>query len=150
MGTRFAGTLEEVRALNAFIKLVRAAESFGARVGEGISAAGLTESQFGILEALHHLGPLHPRDLSAKLLRSSGNVTLVLDNLEKRGLVRRERGGQDRRFITVHLTDAGHDLIARIFPGHVAAVVREMAVLTPTEQEQLAHLCRKLGRKLSE
>jgi MarR family 2-MHQ and catechol resistance regulon transcriptional repressor len=147
MATRYQGTRDEVRALNTFIKLTRAAESVAARLSGGLTDAGLTESQFGALEALYHLGPLHQRELGAKLLRSSGNITMVVDNLEKRGLVRRERGVEDRRFITVHLTEAGRRLIARIFPRHAARIAAELAVLTPQEQEELGRLCRKLGKR---
>src|SRR5262245_17075490 len=131
MPTRHEGSEEEVRALNAFIKLVRATESVGARLSPLLAEAGLTTSQFGALEALLHLGPLYQCDLAAKLLKSSGNMTMVVDNLEKRGLVRRERCGNDRRFITIHLTDQGRRLIRKIFPRHVEAIVREMSVLAP-------------------
>jgi MarR family transcriptional regulator, 2-MHQ and catechol-resistance regulon repressor len=147
MGSHYKGTREEVRALGTFIKLTRAAESFAARLSGLITEDGLTESQFGALEALFHLGPLCQRDLGAKLLRSSGNVTMVVDNLEKRGLVRRERGGEDRRYVTVHLTAEGRRLIGRLFPKHVARVVAEMSILTPAEQEELGRLCRKLGKR---
>ena len=147
MATRYQGTRDEVRALNTFIKLTRAAESVAARLSGGLTDAGLTESQFGALEALYHLGPLHQRELGAKLLRSSGNVTMVVDNLEKRGLVRRERGVEDRRFVTVHLTDAGRRLIARLFPVHAARITAEMSALTPAEQDELGRLCRKLGKR---
>jgi MarR family 2-MHQ and catechol resistance regulon transcriptional repressor len=146
MGTHYRGTKDEVRALNAFIKLVRAADSVGARLKDSPAEAGLTDGQFGALEALYHLGPLHQRELGAKLLRSGGNVTMVVDNLEKCGLVRRERGVEDRRFVTVHLTDAGRRLIARLFPRHAARVTAEMSVLTPAEQDELGRLCRKLGK----
>jgi MarR family 2-MHQ and catechol resistance regulon transcriptional repressor len=146
MGTRYQGRRDEVRALNTLIKLARAAASVEARLGGLMAEAGLTESQFGALEALYHLGPLHQRALGEKLLRSSGNITLVVDNLEKNGLVRRERGVQDRRYVTVHLTDAGRRLIGTHFPRHVANVVAEMSVLTAAEQEELGRLCRKLGR----
>ena len=146
MGTHYRGMKDEVRALNAFIKLVRAADSVGARLKDSPAEAGLTDGQFGVLEALYHLGPLHQRELGTKLLRSGGNVTMVVDNLEKRGLVRRERGVEDRRFVTVHLTDAGRRLIARIFPRHAARVTEEMSVLTPAEQDELGRLCRKLGK----
>ncbi len=145
MGTHYKGTKEEVRALNALIKLTRAAESVGARLSGLILEAGLTESQFGALEVLYHLGPMHQRELGRKLLRSSGNVTMVVDNLEKRGLVRRQRGTEDRRVVTVHLTDEGRRLIGRVFPRHAAGVAAEMSVLSPAEQEELARLCRKLG-----
>jgi MarR family transcriptional regulator, 2-MHQ and catechol-resistance regulon repressor len=147
VGTHHSGTESEVRALNAFIKLMRAAQSTGARLNAGLVEAGLTESQFSVLEALYHLGPLHPCDLGAKLLCSSGNMTLVLDNLERRGLVRRQRGRTDRRFITVHLTDAGRRLIAAIFPRHLAEIVRTLSVLDDDEQDELGRLCRKLGRQ---
>jgi MarR family 2-MHQ and catechol resistance regulon transcriptional repressor len=148
MPTHYKGNAEQVRALNAFIKLARAADSFTSRVNESITRAGLTENQFGALEALFHLGPLHQCDLAKKLLRSSGNMTFIVDNLEKRCLVRREPGVEDRRFNTVHLTNAGRELIARILPGHVHEIVREMGVLTPAEQDEMGRLCRKLGKGL--
>jgi MarR family 2-MHQ and catechol resistance regulon transcriptional repressor len=145
MPTHYRGTDDEVRALNAYIKLVRAAESVTARLAPGLEAAGLSSSQFGALEALFHLGPMCQRELGQKLLKSGGNVTLVVDNLEKRGLVRRERERRDRRFVTVHLTEPGRELIARFFPRHAAAIVEQMAVLTPSERDELGRLCRKLG-----
>lgn len=146
MGTRYQGTEEETRALNAYIKLVRAAESLAGRLLPGIAAEGLTWSQFGTLDALRHLGPLCQKDLGEKLLKSSGNMTLVIDNLEKRGWVRRSRESEDRRYTTVHLTDAGRALVERILPEHVAAITAELSALTPEEQEELGRLCRKLGR----
>lgn len=139
------GTEEERRALGAYTKLVRAAESVTSRLQGHLNEANLTFSQFGTLEALYHLGPLCQKELGEKLLKSSGNITLVLDNLEKRNLVRRERSTEDRRYITVHLTDAGRDLIAGIFPHHAAAIVRELSILTPDEQEELGRLCRTVG-----
>jgi MarR family 2-MHQ and catechol resistance regulon transcriptional repressor len=72
-------------------------------------------------------------------------MTLVIDNLEKRGLVRRERSSEDRRFIRVHLTDEGERLIRRVFPVHADAITRQLAVLTQDEQRALGTLCRKLG-----
>jgi MarR family 2-MHQ and catechol resistance regulon transcriptional repressor len=149
MPTHYQGNAEQVRALNAFIKLARAADSLASRVNDSIIEVGLRENQFGALEALFHLGPLHQCDLAKKLLRSSGNMTMVVDNLEKRGLVRREPGVEDRRYNTVHLTDAGRELIARVLPGHIYEIVREMGVLTPAEQDELGRLCRKLGKGLA-
>jgi MarR family 2-MHQ and catechol resistance regulon transcriptional repressor len=148
MGTRHQGSEDEVRALNAFIKLMRATDSVGARLSGVLAEARLTEGQFGVLETLYHLGPLHPCELAAKLLRSGGNLTLVIDNLERNGLVRRERSTQDRRYVTIHLTPQGRALIAELFPRHAAAIAREMGVLSAAEQEELGRLCRKLGRQL--
>ena len=147
MGTRYLGTQEQVLALDTFIKLVRATETVSNRIHRHLAETDLTVSQFGVLEALFHLGPLYQRDLAEKLLKSGGNMTLVIDNLEKRELVKREREADDRRCIKVCLTQKGHQLISRIFPSHVAAVVNEIGILTPDEQEELGRLCRKVGKK---
>lgn len=145
MATKYKGSDKEVRALNSYIKLARAAEAVNARTGRAYGAAGLSVSQFGVLEALFHGGPLCQRDLARKILKSSGNITMVIDNLEKRRLVQRERDAADRRFITVHLTDAGRQLIGSIFPQQVAEILAEMSALTEEEQDELGRLCRKLG-----
>lgn len=148
MGTRQRGPDDQVRALDAYIKLIRAAESLTGRMSPQWINAGLTISQFGALEALWHLGTMCQVDLGRKLLKSGGNVTMVVGNLEKRGLIRRARDNPaDRRIVNLHLTDAGRDLIADMWPGHVQAIAQDLAVLDPDEQIELARLCRKLGRR---
>jgi MarR family transcriptional regulator, 2-MHQ and catechol-resistance regulon repressor len=74
---------------------------------------GLTIPQFGIMEALYHLGPLSLGELADKLLVSGGNVTYVMDRLEEQGLVYRQRSDLDRRVIEARLTDEGRALIDR-------------------------------------
>jgi MarR family transcriptional regulator, 2-MHQ and catechol-resistance regulon repressor len=132
-------------ALNSYTKLMRAAESVTGRVGRTMSAAGLTISQFGVLEALHHKGALCQRDIAAKILKSTGNITLVIDNLEKQGLVTRERISDDRRYLTIRLTGKGKALIGTVFTDVEAAIVTEMSILTEDEQENLGRLCKKIG-----
>ncbi len=144
MGTRHRGSIEEINALNAFIKLQRAAESVSSRV-HVVLPEGLTITQFGVLESLHHIGPLCQGELAEKLLRSGGNLTLVVDNLEKAGLVLRERDPADRRFVVVKLTDKGARFIAELFPKVVANVSREMNRLSSTELLDLGRLCKKVG-----
>jgi MarR family transcriptional regulator, 2-MHQ and catechol-resistance regulon repressor len=143
--SRYPGSAAERLALSTYLKLTRASERLWNRLAPGLQREDLTPSQFGVLEALHHLGPMHQRDLGERILKSSGNMTLVIDNLERRGLVRRERSTEDRRFIQVHLTPEGERLIRRVFPGHAAAITRELTVLTQEEQRTLGNLCRKLG-----
>jgi MarR family 2-MHQ and catechol resistance regulon transcriptional repressor len=99
-----------------------------------------------VLESLYHLGSMCQTQLASKILKSSGNLTMVIDNLEKRGLVHRVRDLEDRRKIQVQLTEEGRQLIAQVFPGHVASITEEMSTLTPQEQETLGSLCRKLGQ----
>lgn len=145
MGTHYQGTSSEVEALSAYINLIRSVDTLTARLTL-FTQHGLTESQFGVLEALLHIGPMCQKELATKLLKSGGNITMVIDNLEKQQLVERHRDTKDRRFITVHLTDKGRTLISEIFPHHAAAVAAEMGILSPEEQRQLRTLCRKLGK----
>lgn len=141
----YTGTPEEELALDTYIKLVRCSETLTQRLHRHLAAVDLTISQFGVLEALLHLGPLCQRDLAHKLLKTGGNLTLVIDNLEKRTLVRRERSDYDRRLIQVHLTHQGDQLIRHLFPRHVAYLVATFGVLTPIEQQHLGQLTKKLG-----
>ena len=145
MGSRHKGTEVEINALNTFIKLMRAAESAAVKINGSLPKNGLTESQFGLLDVLYHLGPLCQKDLGNKLLKTGGNITLVVDNLEKQNFVRRERGIKDRRFIKVHLTVEGKKLFEKVFPIQVKIIVNSMNALSDKEQLQLQKLCKKIG-----
>lgn len=149
MASRHQGTAAEKRVLDAYIKLRRAVNALSLREGEAMRAAGLTESQFGSLEALLHLGPLCQHELAHKVLKSAGNMTTVVDNLERRGLVERRRDRDDRRVVTVHLTDSGRDLVRAAFPRVVEVLVDAFSALSAREQQQLAALCRRLGTSQS-
>jgi MarR family 2-MHQ and catechol resistance regulon transcriptional repressor len=147
MGTRYQGTPDEIRALDAYIKLMRAADSVFQRTHSHLTGHGLTPTQFAVLEALYHLGALSQVELARKLLKSTGNITTVLQHLEARGLVRRQRRAEDQRVLEVSLTDAGRAAVERILPDHVRGIAADLSALTPDEQETLAALCRKLGRR---
>ncbi len=147
MGTHHKGSKKEVTALNTYIKLVRAVESLNQRLYPFLTKHSLTESQFAVLEALYHIGPLNQRELSTKLLRSPGNITMVIDNLEKRKFVKRERGELDRRHYIIHLTSTGKEFISQIFPDHLEAIVNELGVLSDNEQHELQKMCKKIGLK---
>ena len=147
MGTHYNGTSEELRAINAYIKLQRGADSTVARATQHLARKGLTFSQYGVLDMLFHFGPLRLGQIAEKILKSEGNMTTVVDNLERAGLVKRERSIEDRRVVTVSLTEKGCQLISEVLPQHIQAIVEEMSILTPEEQETLGRLCRKLGRR---
>ena len=150
MPTHFEGPDCQVLALDTMIKLTRATNTLMARLARRSTYGELTESQFGTLETLYHLGPMSQTEICGKLLKSSGNTTLVVDNLEKHGLVQRQRDENDRRVVMVQLTEAGREMIAAVFPAHAAAVSEEMSVLTAEEQQRLGELCRKLGKALEQ
>jgi MarR family 2-MHQ and catechol resistance regulon transcriptional repressor len=150
MATKYRGTQDEVRALNALINLMRASEACATSLQRELADKRLTGSQFGILEALLHLGPVCQGELAGKLLRSGGSVTSVVSGLERKGLVERRRDGSDKRFVTVMLTAKGAKLIGRIFPEHVKTVARQFGALTAPEQDELRRLCRKLGKAVQQ
>ena len=146
MGTKHKGTSKETNALNAFININRAVNSISTRISKNFQQKKLTESQFGVLEALLHLGPLCQKEIAQKLLVSGGNITMVIDNLEKRNLVRRLKSEKDRRYFNIELTKKGEILIQSIFPEHIKAIVKEFETLTQDEQKVLRKLTRKLGK----
>lgn len=135
----------EREVMNTYVKLLRAAETVTVATHRHLAIEKLTVSQFGVLEALYHLGPMCQSDVAKKNLKSTANITTVVDNLEKRGLVERQRSSEDRRYITLHLTEAGHELIERIFPGHVQGLIQSFSALSEAERQQLGQLCKKLG-----
>jgi MarR family 2-MHQ and catechol resistance regulon transcriptional repressor len=144
MPTHHQGPAHEILALDAYIKLMRSADSITSRVHE-VLPAGLTVTQFGVLETLFHLGPLCQGQLAAKLLKSTGNLTLVIANLEKAGLIKRERQATDLRYITVSLAPRGRSLIAKLFPKVAARITEEFSVLSSSEKTELGRLTKKLG-----
>ena len=146
MPTHFHGTRAERRTLDTFIKLTRCTNSLFTRLTERNTLGDITPSQFAVLEALFHLGSLTQGEISMKVLKSGSNMTTVIDNLERDGYVRRARDAKDRRVINVHLTEAGKRKIEVVLPGHIAALVDEFSVLSASEQQTLAELCKKLGK----
>jgi len=150
MTTHYKGSDIENQALDTFIKLTRASNTVLSYLGTMGTYGDLTVSQFGVMETLFHLGPLPHCDISSKQLKSTGNMTLVIDNLEKRGLVERIRSTEDRRVVMVHLTRKGEKLISALFPLHVNQIVEMLSVLSEKEQAQLGALCKKLGTALAE
>jgi MarR family transcriptional regulator, 2-MHQ and catechol-resistance regulon repressor len=146
MPTHFNGTDSERAALDAYIKLMRASSAINSRLMPVLQAEfGITSSQLGVLEALEHLGPMAHCALAGKLLVSPSNLTTVLDNLERDGLVRRDRDPSDRRVSIATLTEAGAAQLASFFPQHVKRLVQAMAGLDAAELREFGRLCRKLG-----
>ncbi len=145
MGTHFKGSDKEENSLNAYIKLVRATESINSRQSKSLAKENLTMSQFGALEVLYYLGELNQREIGKKLLKSGGNITLVIDNLVKRELVKKKTDKSDRRAVIVSLTKKGQEFIEGYFPKHLALIMEQFSVLTDEERTELARICKKLG-----
>jgi MarR family 2-MHQ and catechol resistance regulon transcriptional repressor len=128
-------------------KAARAVERHSSR---GVAAAGMGLSDFGVLEALLHKGPLPVNALGAKVLLTSGSITTAIDRLERRGLVERAVDATDRRARVVHLTGLGRKLIGKLFADHERAMEKAVSALEPGERVVLIGLLRKLGRGAEE
>ncbi len=136
--------------LNAYTKFERAHSSLTKALNDQeVLPKGMTITQFGVLEALLHKGTLTHCQIAGKILKSRGNLTLVIDNLERDGLVKREPVAGDRRAVGVALTPKGATTIKDLFPKQVEAIHDVMGRLSPEELSTLAGLCRKLGLSLS-
>ena len=145
VGSHYDGTAREKRALSTYVKFTRASESVDVFLSRRLAESDMTVRQLAVLEALLHLGPLSQSELAAKMLRTGGSVTSMVDHLEDQGLVSRARDSNDRRVVRVDLTAKGRKRITTVFPRHVEATVEALSPLTAAEQDELARLCRKLG-----
>jgi MarR family 2-MHQ and catechol resistance regulon transcriptional repressor len=136
---------DEAVALKLFVVLSRAYGAVTGQLEAGIAESGLTSTEFGILEVLHHKGPLLLGEIQRKILVTSGGITYLVDRLVEKGLVKREECPSDRRARYAVLTPAGDALIRRIFPAHARHIAQALSGLAPREQVEATKLLRKLG-----
>lgn len=148
MGTLYTGSKKNADALNSYIKLIRSAESLSSKISLALSNHELTESQVGILDALFHIGPMKQRELGKKILKSGGNITMVINNLEKRNMVQRIRGEKDKRQFIIHLTPKGKNKIQELFPHIVKKIKKHFEILSKEEQKELQRLCKIVGLQI--
>lgn len=128
-----------------WLVLWKAARAVEARAARSIEDTGLCASDFGVLEALLHKGPLPVNVLGKKMLLTTGSITTAVDRLVRRGLVERKNHAQDRRVRLVELTPEGRQLIEPAFARHAADLEEVVSGLTPEERATLVDLLVKLG-----
>jgi MarR family transcriptional regulator, 2-MHQ and catechol-resistance regulon repressor len=145
MGSQFKESRKTGEALNSYIKLIRSAESLSSKINLELSEFGLTESQFGVLDALLHIGPMKHKEIGKKILKSGGNITMVINNLERRELVQRKRGEQDKRQFIIHLTSKGKSKILETLPHIAKSIKKHFEILNKEEQKELQMLCKMVG-----
>ena len=146
MGSKKTVTKNQRIVMNTYTKMMRASNSVTMGMHKHLADHRLTVSQFDVLEALYHLGPLCQRDIGNKILKTSGNITLVIDNLEKRNLVKREKDKNDRRYMTVNLTKKGKKLISKLFPLHARIAEQVFSSITTEEMDMLGKIMKVLGK----
>lgn len=147
MGTHYKGNNRETAVLNAFIKLSRCSDSIRQLEEKIFSKYGLTTGQFSCLETLIHLGPMCQKEIGQKLFSCEGNITQIVDNLEKRKLVQRVRSKEDRRYVIIHLTSKGRKLIQEAFPDLLVSLVHKFDSLSENQLLDLGDYCKEIGLK---
>jgi MarR family transcriptional regulator, 2-MHQ and catechol-resistance regulon repressor len=140
-----AADRKQETALKLWVVLARAMNAVSKHVEADVAQYDLTGTEFGILEALYHKGPMLLGEIQRKILVTSGGITYLVDRLVVKGLVRREQCEEERRARYAVLTPAGQSLIKRIFPDHAARIEQAVSGLTAAEQREATQLLRKLG-----
>lgn len=137
-------------ALHLFIVLSRASEWVHAHSDKAIRQYGLTRTEFGVLELLYHKGRQPIQQIGSKVLMSSGNITYVVDKLEKKQFVTRQTCAEDRRLVYAEITEQGRQFIEEVFPNHTEMIEKAVSGLSTEEKEIAAMLLKKLGRSAQE
>ena len=133
-------------ALKLWVVLARAFDAISVVSKANIERHDLTPAEFGILELLHHKGPLLLGEVQKRVLVSSGGITFLVDRLADRGLVERIACPSDRRARYAALTKRGDKLMREIFPGHAEAIRAATAGLSRGDQRALTELLKTLGK----
>ncbi|HEY9777523.1 MAG TPA: MarR family transcriptional regulator [Planktothrix sp.] len=143
-------TREATTGIHTWLILWKTARAVEARAYESIQALGLGVSDFAVMEALLHKGPLPVNVIGSKVLLTSSSMTAAVDRLEARGLVERTDDPSDRRARLVELTKKGDRMISAAFKLHSREIEQLMQSLTDGERSTLVSLLRKLGRNAAE
>lgn len=125
------------------IKMHRIINDIDRETAHIAAAYHLTLSQFGVLEALYHVGDLTVGEVKEKILSSDGTIPVVVRNLEKQGLLYRKQDPSDKRKSILSLTEEGRKVIAEVYPQNEKMIAEKMAVWTDEEQTQLKALLKK-------
>lgn len=131
------------RAVALWLRILRLANTKSTLLGERLRARNLSPAQFDVIAQVGSAEGLTQRDLAGKLVVTEGNVTQLLDKLEKQGLVTRHTDGRCNR---LGLTEAGRHLYQEVVPEQNRLIAEKFSALDDVEQEQLRRLLRKLSR----
>ena len=139
--------MQDTSGVHVWLVLVKAFRALAARAEESLnlSGAGLGDSDFRVLEVLLHKGPLPVNTIGPKVWLTPGSISVAVDRLEKKALVRR-RNTDDRRVRLVELTAKGRALITKTFREHATAMEEAAAILSKEERLMLLRLLKKLGK----
>lgn len=134
-----------------WVALARAYRGLSLAVERSVAETGLGLTDFMMLEALLHKGPMTITEIQASvLLLATGSMTAVVDRLERKGLIARRFTEKDRRARVLELTEAGRDQIAAAYDEHRASLREWFSVLTAEERTTMFTALRKLEARMGD
>lgn len=131
--------------LKVFVSLSRATQAIHRRSFNIFKEGGLTGTQFAVLEVLYHKGDLRICEIMEKIFATSGNMTVVINNLEKEKFIEKYSDPEDKRASLIKITDKGKRKIEEIFPEHLLDLEDYFSSLTADEKQLLRVLLKKMG-----
>jgi MarR family 2-MHQ and catechol resistance regulon transcriptional repressor len=139
--------MQDTSGVHVWLVLAKAFHALAARAQESLdlSRADLGDSDFRVLEAVLHKGPLPVNTIGPKVWLTPGSISVAVDRLEKKALVKRKSTG-DRRVRLVELTPKGRAVITKTFQEHASAMEEAAAALSKEERLMLLRLLKKLGK----
>ena len=132
---------------HVWLIMMKAMRALTRYVAAGIEETGLGLSDFGVLEALLHKGPLPVNTIGPVVDLTAGSISIAVDRLFAKGLVSRVESAQDRRVRIVALTPRGKALIAEAFRKHSLQMKRVFSELSPEELRDLEVALKKVGKR---
>lgn len=146
MAAKKRGTRPPEPVLKALASLLGAADRVNVRLAAVVEPYGITAQQYNVLRILRGAGPegLPTLAIAERMLERSPGITRMIDRLEAKGLVTRERRANDRRCVDCRITAAGSRLLAELDEPVDDADVAAFAALNRTELRQLAALLERV------
>ncbi|WP_263376395.1 MarR family winged helix-turn-helix transcriptional regulator [Granulicella aggregans] len=136
---------EEITAARLWLVLARASASVGTFIERSMGLKGFCLTDFMILEALLHKGPMTISAIGEKVLLASASMTSAIDRLEERNLVHRSLSAEDRRVRLVDLTCDGRRFIEELFAQHVDDLESISTGISQEERKVLYVALKKIG-----
>lgn len=137
---------DEWRNLKLLVTFSRCYASVNKRIYPYMKNQGVTEAQFSVLELLYHRGEFTIKEVIEKTFSSGGTMTVIINNLEKEGLVIKKRSEKDRRVFIIKISQKGTELMEEVFDKHLENLKKAFGVLTEAEQMIMIELLKKLGK----
>jgi MarR family 2-MHQ and catechol resistance regulon transcriptional repressor len=138
---------EAVGGTQLWLVLMKAFHALSHYAAATLAETGLGDSDFRVLEALLHKGPLPVNVLGPKVFLTPGSISVAVDRLYKQQLVTRTEDAKDRRIRVVALTPKGRKLIEKIFAEHAAKMDALAEGLSAKERRRLVDGLKALGKR---